>query len=113
MSRNDREGRAIREAAGLGLRELAGAIDVDVATRDEGRRPGGGSPTLHSDDECSPLAGPPDLDEAAAALRADIARRGVLVPVEADEEGNVLDATTASGSPTSWGSTPRQSSAET
>jgi hypothetical protein len=34
----------------------------------------------------------PDLDDAAAAaLGNDIARRGVLCPIEVDEDGNVLD----------------------
>jgi site-specific DNA-methyltransferase (adenine-specific) len=33
----------------------------------------------------------PLTDEEFAALKADIARRGVQVPVEKDEAGNVLD----------------------
>jgi hypothetical protein len=31
------------------------------------------------------------VPEEREALRADTAKRGVLVPVEEDEEGNVLD----------------------
>ena len=34
---------------------------------------------------------PPLSDEEFAALKDDIAQRGVLVPVECDEDGNVLD----------------------
>ena len=34
---------------------------------------------------------PPLSAEEFAALKADIARRGVVVPVECDEEGNILD----------------------
>jgi ParB-like chromosome segregation protein Spo0J len=34
---------------------------------------------------------PPLSDEERAALRADIAERGVLVPVVADQHGNILD----------------------
>jgi len=34
---------------------------------------------------------PPLSEEEYAALKEDIAKRGVLVPVEYDEDGNILD----------------------
>lgn len=34
---------------------------------------------------------PPLSDEEYAALRADIAERGVLVPIVRDQHGNILD----------------------
>ena len=34
---------------------------------------------------------PPLTDEEFAMLKADVALRGVLIPIEYDEEGNILD----------------------
>lgn len=45
----------------------------------------------------------PDLtEEEYEALKADIAERGVMVPIELDEQGNVLDGHHGYGPAKSW-----------